>query len=112
MSHFFQASSKVQKDRLVMRDTDQRMAKYSRRGLILNFIASIFCILGGQFVHQASTLAIVLVVGLLLNTLLRGYFVFRFDQLYPRGPRRWRDKYFVITLLGAAWWGFILVWGA
>jgi len=109
MSHFFQATSKVQKDRQVIRDTDFRMAKYSRRGLILNFIASIFCILGGQFVNLAPDLAVVLVVGLLLLTLFRGYFLFRFDQLYPRGPKRWRDKYFVITLCGAVWWSVILV---
>ena len=91
-----------------MRDTDARMAKYSRRGLILNFVASIFCILGGEFVNQEADLAITLVVGLLLLTLLRGYFLFRFDQLYPRGPRKWRDTYFVVTLLGALWWSFIL----
>lgn len=108
MSHFFQPNSKVQKDRHVMRETDARMAKYSRRGLIFNFIAFLICLLGGTFVDENRELTVILASGLLLVTFLRGYYLFRFDQHYPRGPARWRNVYFVVTLLGAFWWGVIL----
>lgn len=108
MSHFFQPNSKVQKDRHIMRETDARMAKYSRRGLIFNFIAFLICLLGGRFVDENRELTVVLAAGLLLVTMLRGYYLFRFDQHYPRGPARWRNVYFVVTLVGAIWWGVIL----
>ena len=109
MFKFFTPTTKVQKDRAIMRETDARLAKYSRRGLIFNFVAFLLCLTGGSFVEKQQGLAIVLTVGLLLVTLLRGFFLFRFDTLYPRAPAKWRDNYFMATLLGATWWGFILV---
>ena len=105
MSHFFQPTSKVQKDRQIVRETDSRMAKYSRRGLIFNFIAFLICLASGDFASTHRELAIVLVSGMLLMTVLRGFYLFRFEQLYPRGPARWRNAYFVVTLLGGMWWG-------
>ena len=91
-----------------MRETDSRMAKYSRRGLILNFLAFIVCLVDGEFISNNPQLMIVLTVGLLIVTVLRGFYLFRFDQLYPRAPAKWRNQYFVATLIGAIWWGVIL----
>ena len=109
MFRFFYPTSKVQKDRHVIRDTDARMAKYSRRGLVFNFIAFLICLYGGRFVELNRELTIVLTTGLLLITFLRGIYLFRFEQLYPRWPARWRNIYFAVTLIGAMWWGVILV---
>lgn len=109
MFSFFVPVSKVQKDRRIIRETDMRMAKYSRRGLIVNFIAFLICLYGGQFLDQNRELTIVLTIGLLLVTFLRGIFLFRFDQIYPRAPGKWRDRYFYATLLGAFWWSVIMV---
>ncbi|WP_096085879.1 ATP-binding protein [Agaribacterium haliotis] len=109
MSHFFQPCSKVQKDRHIMRETDARMAKYSRRGLIFNFIAFLVCLIGGKFVAENPVMTVVLSTGLLVVTLLRGFYLFRFEQLYPRGPARWRQSYFIVTLIGSIWWGLIMV---
>jgi signal transduction histidine kinase len=106
---FFTPTTKVQKDRRVMRDTDARVAKYSRRGLVLNFIVFALCLFFGDFSDREHSLAIVLITGLLLVTLLRSYYLFRFDVLYARAPSRWRNQYFVASCLGAAWWSFILV---
>lgn len=92
-----------------MRETDARMAKYSRRGLISNFFAFLICLAYGRFIDDNPTLMGILTVGLLIITLLRGFFLFRFDHLYPRAPAKWRNRYFVATLVGAVWWGFILV---
>lgn len=109
MFSFFVPVSKVQKDRRIIRETDMRMAKYSRRGLIVNFIAFLICLYGGQFLDQNRELTIVLTIGLLLVTFLRGVFLFRFDQIYPRAPGKWRTRYFYATLLGAFWWSVIMV---
>lgn len=109
MLNFFVPETKVQKDRAVMRETDARMAKYSRRGLVLNFLVFLLCVLFGQFEQEFHNTAIVLVTGLLLVTLGRGYFLFRFSTLYARAPTRWRNQYFFASCLGAAWWSAILV---
>ncbi len=109
MFYFFVPESKVQKDRQIMRDTDARVAKYSRRGLVLNFIVFVLCLAFGDFYAREYALSVVLVTGLLLVTLLRGYYLFRFDTLYARAPTRWRSQYFIASCLGAAWWSVILV---
>ena len=72
-----------------MRETDARVAKYSRRGLVLNFIVFVLCLAFGNFQEKEHNLAIVLVTGLLLVTLVRSYYLFRFDSLYARAPARW-----------------------
>lgn len=109
MFQFFVPITKVQKDRLVMRETDARVAKYSRRGIVFNFIAYLICFIGGTFVQEFPTYTLVLTVGLLCVTLLRGFFLFRFEQLYPRAPAKWRNQYFAATLLGSMWWAAIMV---
>ncbi len=109
MLHFFVPATKVQKDRAIMRETDARVAKDSRRGLILNFIVFVLCLAFGDFQIKEHNLAIVLVTGLLLVTLVRSYYLFRFDSLYARAPTRWRNQYFFASCLGAAWWSVILV---
>jgi len=109
MLQLFTPESKVQKDRKIMRETDARMAKYSRRSLVLNVGAFALCLLFGDFYHVAETLATLLAAGLLLLTLWRGYYLFRFDALYPRAPARWRNRYFIASFMGAIWWSGILV---
>lgn len=108
MLSFFTPQLKIQKNRQVLRDTDERMAKYSRRGLVGNFIIFLLCMAVGSFVDKQPGLAIALTIGLLITTLLRGYLLFRFDALYPRAPGLWRTRYFYATILGAAWWGLIV----
>lgn len=109
MLQLFVPQSKVQKDRKLMRETDFRVAKYSRRGIILNFFAYLLCLSVGSFFELAQQLAIILTIGLLLITIVRSYFLFRFDALYSRAPARWRNQYFIASFIGAAWWSLILV---
>jgi|SRR5690554_315802 len=109
MFELFTPQSKVQKDRQVIHDTDARVAKYSRRGLLLNFLVFALSLVFGDFFYRENNLAIVLITGLLLVTLLRSYYLFRFEALYMRAPRRWRTQYFVASFLGAIWWSVILV---
>jgi two-component system, sensor histidine kinase RetS len=109
MLHFFVPQTKVQKDRAIMRETDARVAKYSRRGLILNFAVFFLCLAFGEFQVREHNTAILLITGLLFVTLVRSYYLFRFDVLYSQAPTRWRNQYFFASCLGAAWWSVILV---
>lgn len=105
----FKPESKVQKDRVIMRETDTRMAKYSRRGLIVNFLAYLLCFSLGDIHIVAPTTAVVLTAGLIITLLIRAYILIRFEAIYSRGPSRWRSLFFIVTLIGAAWWSAILV---
>lgn len=105
---FFEPSRKVQKDRKIMRETDSRLAKYSRRGLILTVLAFALSLLLGEFFETATKLSIVLASVLCVLTLIRGYLLFGFELLYPKAPSRWRNVYFWVSVVGAAWWSTIL----
>lgn len=109
MSLFDRPELKVQKDRRVCRSTDLRIAKYSRRGLLLSLIAFGVAVLIGDLRTQEPELILGLGLGLVLLTLVRGYYVFRAESLYATGPNRWRRHYFLVSTLGAAWWGLILL---
>ncbi|KUJ84806.1 hybrid sensor histidine kinase/response regulator [Microbulbifer flavimaris] len=109
MPIFDRPELKVQKDRRVCRVTDTRIAKYSRRGMLLSLLAFAIAIAIGDLRIVAPRLALVLGIGLVLFTLLRGYYVFRFGALYATGPHRWRRRYFLASTIGAAWWGLILL---
>ncbi len=109
MLNFFEPHSKVQKNRQIIRLTDARMAKYSRRGIISNFLIFILCLIfEPAFYQKHPSLTMMLSSGLFLLTVLRGYLLFRFEAIYPRAPSAWRQKYFIVTLLGACWWAVIL----
>ena len=99
---------KVQKDRRVCRNTDTRIAKYSRRGMLFTLVAFAIGVAMGELRTLYPELVMVLGIGLVLLTLWRGYYVFRFDSIYATGPKRWRRRYFLASTLVAAWWGAIL----
>ncbi|WP_237064942.1 hybrid sensor histidine kinase/response regulator [Microbulbifer guangxiensis] len=109
MPIFDRPELKVQKDRRVCRVTDNRIAKYSRRGMLLSLLAFAIAIGIGDLRIVAPKMALVLGIGLVLFTLWRGYYVFRFSALYATGPNRWRRRYFLASTVGAAWWGVILL---
>lgn len=109
MPLFDRPELKVQKDRRVCRNTDMRIAKYSRRGMVLSLLAFAIATAVGELRAVAPQLLLVLGIGLVLLTLLHGYYVFRFTPLYAAGPNRWRQRYFLSSTLGALWWGIILL---
>lgn len=100
---------KVQKDRRACRVTDTRIAKYSRRGMLFSLAAFIIAALVGDLRVEAPELLLVLGIGLIVVTLARGYYVYRFSYLYSTGPNRWRRRYFLTSTIVAAWWGLILL---
>ncbi|WP_323844167.1 response regulator [Microbulbifer magnicolonia] len=108
MPIFDRPELKVQKDRRACRATDTRIAKYSRRGMLLSLCAFLIAAVIGDLRVEAPRLLLILGIGLVLLTLLRGYYVFRFGYLYSTGPQRWRRRYFLASTIGAAWWGVIL----
>lgn len=99
---------KVQKNRSICRVTDARIAKYSRWGLLFVLLAFTIAMAMGDLRHQMPRLSLGLGIGLIVVTLWRAYYVFRFETLYAAGPKRWRQRYFIVSTIGAAWWGLAL----
>ncbi|WP_444904698.1 response regulator [Microbulbifer sp. CnH-101-E] len=108
MTLFDRPELKVQKDRRICRATDMRIAKYSRRGMVLSFCAFLIAATIGDMRLEAPRLLLILGAGLVVLTLIRGYYVFRFGHLYSSGPNRWRNHYFFVSILGSIWWGLTL----
>ena len=92
-----------------MREADARMAKFSRRGVILHLAAYLLCVAIGDMQQVAPLSVVVLTAGIIFFSLIRGYYLFRFESLYSCAPARWRNRYFYATLLGAIWWSVIMV---
>ncbi|GLS28118.1 response regulator [Marinibactrum halimedae] len=108
MLQLFEPVSKVQRNRNIMRETDARVAKYSRRGLLMSVSVFILTLVLGDFYGKATNLAIFLTSVLFLITIGRGYLLFRFETLYPKAPARWRNMHFCAAFAGSMWWGVIL----
>ncbi|WP_444931143.1 hybrid sensor histidine kinase/response regulator [Microbulbifer sp. SSSA002] len=105
MSIFDRPELKVQKDRRICRTTDMRIAKYTRRGMMLSLFAFLIAASIGDMRLEAPRLLLTMGIGLVVLTLIRGYYVFRFDHLYSSGPNRWRNRYFLFSIIGSVWWG-------
>ncbi|GAA6169713.1 hybrid sensor histidine kinase/response regulator [Sessilibacter corallicola] len=108
MFTFHRPKSKVQKDRKLIHETDARIAKYSRRGLLLTVTVFVLIMWIGDFFTNYSKVAFALAAGLLLFTIIRGVIVFGFEAIYPRAPGRWRTLFFLASIAGAGWWGIII----
>lgn len=108
MVNLFTPETKVQKDRNLIRETDYRMAKFNRRGVLLTITIFVITLMLGDFFRASINLAIGLAAGLFLITLARGYVMFGFEAIYPHGAARWRSIFFVLSLMGSAWWGLIV----
>ncbi|MFT7388437.1 MAG: CheY-like chemotaxis protein/signal transduction histidine kinase [Candidatus Endobugula sp.] len=104
----FTATSKVHLQRNVMRETDMRLVAYSQKGIFLSVLAFGLTVwVGDHHIHNPTVTAI-LSIGLVTITLVRGYFLFRFESIYPKGPGKWRNIFFFLTFIGSAWWGTLV----
>jgi DNA-binding response OmpR family regulator/signal transduction histidine kinase len=104
----FALSSKAHVSREVMREIDLRLMTYSRNGIFLSLIVFTLTIFMGKYYTQKPEMTLVLTAGLVFITAIRAYFLFKFDQLYAQGPNRWRKLFFCFSLIGSAWWGFVV----
>lgn len=105
---FFTPVSKVHKQRNVMRDTDWRLVRYSKGGIALSLAVFALSMSLGDYYSQQPYLTLIFAVGIFLLVLVRAYYLFRFDTIYARAPNRWRNTFFILTLLSALWWGAML----
>ncbi len=104
----FKPNTKVQKDRNLIRETDYRMSRHTRRGLLLSISIFVITLLLGDFFQTSVNLAIGLASALIIITLVRGYLMFGFEAIYPRAPAKWRTMFFIASIIGATWWGIIV----
>lgn len=105
---FFVPKTKVHKQRNLMRETDSRLAKYSIRGLALSVLVFVVSMLLGKYYAQQPLFAFAFASGIVLVTILRAYYLFRFEVIYARAPEYWRNIYFIVTILAAVVWGAML----
>jgi CheY-like chemotaxis protein/signal transduction histidine kinase len=85
-----------------------RLVAYSQKGIFLSVFAFGLTVwIGDQHVNNPLVTAI-LSIGLVVITLIRAYFLFRFESIYPKGPTQWRNIFFFMTFVGSAWWGIVL----
>jgi signal transduction histidine kinase/CheY-like chemotaxis protein len=106
--NFFTPTLKVHKQRNLLLKTDYRLSRYSIRGLGISIVMLVLSLYLGEYYDQHPIAAIIFVLGVVLTNIFRGYYLLRFDTLYSRGATRWRNIYFTLSLIHAAWWGFIL----
>lgn len=104
----FIPTSKVHVQRDVMRETDERLARYSRRGIFLSLIVFNLTIFIGGFYSEHPNLTLMLECGLFSITFIRAYFLFKFENIYAQGPARWRAMFFFLSLLGSCFWGLLV----
>jgi signal transduction histidine kinase/DNA-binding response OmpR family regulator len=104
----FTPTSKVHVQRDVMREVDERLVKYSQRGIFLTLLVFSLAMLMGEYYINNPKMAIALGGGLVCITFIRIFFLLKFDQLYAKGPGRWRNLFFYSSLAGSAWWGFVI----
>lgn len=108
INQLFVPETKVQNQRAILKETDARVAKYSRRGVVFSVLAFFITMSVGRFYGMKPEMTYVLGTGLLLFSLVRAYYCFRFESIYAHGPAQWRNKFFLVSLIGVAWWSFIL----
>lgn len=105
---FFTPTLKVHKQRNLLRKTDSRLSSYSVRGLGISIVMLVLSLYLGEYYQQHPVAAIIFVLGVVLTNIFRAYYLVRFDILYSRGPTRWRNIFFTLSLIHAAWWGMLL----
>ncbi|MBX2807792.1 MAG: hypothetical protein KTR20_04090 [Cellvibrionaceae bacterium] len=104
----FTPDIKVHKQRHILRATDARIARYTRRGILLSFSLFCLCMLLGDYFALQTNWAIFLGLGVLISTAVRAYLLFRFDASYGNAPGRWRNRFFMVSVISAGWWGLML----
>ncbi len=110
MVSFFKPSTKVQKDRKLMRQADERTARFSRGATAAHLIIYLLSLTSGDFWLIAPNATIVLGITLALSVVWRASYLVNFDAIYSSGPRRWRNRYFISSLANLVVWSVINIY--
>ncbi len=104
MALFFKPTSKVQKDKSILRTIDREIANKSLPGSFAYFgIYVLACLLVNDFGDNLITVYTI-GMGILAIAAMRVYYILRFEELYARGPAKWRNQFLSLTLLNALVW--------
>ncbi len=83
---FFTPTLKVHKQRNLLRKTDRRLSRYSIRGLVISVVILVLSLFLGEYYDQHPLAASIFVLGVVLISIFRVYYLVRFATLYARGP--------------------------
>jgi|GEM_PF-2166107 CheY-like chemotaxis protein/signal transduction histidine kinase len=115
MSLFFTPTSKIQKDRSILKTIDQDLATRSLPGVFSYFL--IYLLIDFVMGYPDDTRLLSFGFGLvaLFIAIARIYVALGFDSQYARGPGRWRGKFLWLSMLNAVIWSgmlcFVLIRG-
>lgn len=99
----------IQKKRSILRGIDREISQHGRFSAFGHILVFLYVewLTGFSALNPIHSYAFGLVM--LAIALWRFSFLIRFDDIYARGPMRWRRRYGMVTLLGAAVWSLFLV---
>ncbi|WLD56654.1 response regulator [Salinispirillum sp. LH 10-3-1] len=98
----------IQKNRDLLRQADERISRQGRVSVFGHLLVFLYVewMTGFQALQPLHTY--IIGTALLLAAMIRLYHLVQFESIYPAGPQRWRRRYGVVTLFGAAAWsGFL-----
>lgn len=108
MSLFFSASSKIQKDRSVLKRIDYDLSKRSLPGVFSYFLVYLVIdfLMGYPEEHRLFSYSFGLIA--LVIAAARIFVALGFEKQYSKGPTRWRGLFLWLSLLNAVIWGSLL----
>lgn len=104
MSLFFKPQNKVQKDRSALKSIDRDISQKSLPGVFSYFVIYLIAGLLVSDFQEYLMAAYLIGLGIFLIAILRAIYIFKFDDLYAKGPARWRNQFLSLTLCNAMIW--------
>ena len=99
----------VSKDRKVLRKIDKDAAKQSMQGVVGSLFVFVIVAVGVDLFTITPSLAVAMSIALTVSSFARLILIFRFEKIYPTGPKRWRKMFSVALLSHAVIWSAFLL---
>lgn len=101
---FFVPTSKIQKNRKILRDLDSQLATRCLKWVWLNLFVFLTTLIFSDAIAYSPILSYLGIVLFCLVCVVRSIMITRFEQLYGAGPAKWRNRFFVVTLANNCLW--------
>lgn len=96
-------------DRKVLRRLDEMAVRQISLGIVATLLSFVAIVWIGDLWRNWPKLTVVVGGAVVLTTTLQALLILFFDNLYPRGPRLWRQRFAVLLVVRAAIWSAFVV---